>query len=248
MMRMSFWDRLRSCTYNALIHRLRRKLYTEVVVAERTSVISGLIEVVELGPERQIRCSGHTQSYILKRGGWREVHRECWGHFSRSPYSLVANPRVLMCGLGGGTALHLLSRDIQPSAITVLEMDPDIIDLAKQFFAIDEIPNTEIIVGDATEQVEVLKAESDAFDLIVDDALYEGRKVPRDMEDRWVNNLLAILGPKGVLVFNRAIDGPEDLPFVAGFMDRLRDRGLEVSREVIRQRWCNDIIYCRKKV
>ena len=83
-----------------------------------------------------------------------------------------AAPRsVLMLGLGGGTAIRQL-RHLLPSArITTVEIDPDMVDLARRYMNLDAL-DVDVVVGDAY----VYIAESRAtFDVVIDD-VYLGAK------------------------------------------------------------------------
>lgn len=83
---------------------------------------------------------------------------------------------ILMLGLGAGSALAILAARCKwPYRVTVVEIDPDLIGIARKHFNLDAHSNTAVICGDASKVIRELKPES--FDLIIDDIFWDD-KVP----------------------------------------------------------------------
>lgn len=83
---------------------------------------------------------------------------------------------ILMLGLGAGSALSILASKCKwPYKVTVVEIDPDLIKIARKHFSLDAHHNTEIICGDASKVIKELQPAS--FDLIIDDIFWDD-KVP----------------------------------------------------------------------
>lgn len=75
--------------------------------------------------------------------------------------------RILLLGLGGGSALHILRNDSGiRSPITAVEIDPVVVDLARRHFGLDGIPDVDLVIGDATIQVHALPMN---YDLVLVD-------------------------------------------------------------------------------
>jgi spermidine synthase len=73
---------------------------------------------------------------------------------------------VLMLGLGGGSVPHILASELDMKVeLTVLEMDPVMIDLARRHFGLDEL-KVRVIQGDALMRIHLLK---ERFDLVLVD-------------------------------------------------------------------------------
>ena len=114
--------------------------------------------------------------------------------------------RVLLLGVGGGAAIHLLNHFVQPSHITAIELDPLHITVAKRFFKINH-SNTQLIENDAIAWVKRKAAlkKPPTFDLIIDD-LYgeEGGEPVRAIQanEQWCSALHTLLSKDGLLVSN----------------------------------------------
>jgi spermidine synthase len=74
---------------------------------------------------------------------------------------------VLMLGLGAGSAVHIIRAELGiPAHITAIEIDPVMVSLAQEHFALDRHAGIEIIQGDAVIQVQALRQH---YDLVVVD-------------------------------------------------------------------------------
>src|SRR3989344_8028249 len=101
---------------------------------------SGEIEVLEVEGRRRL-VIGHLVQSVSKDypGVWEKV----WGQLLNFPYSLKNSPNALILGLGGGTVVHLLDEKFKPSKMTVVEIDPSVIEIAKKFFGLNDVKNLE---------------------------------------------------------------------------------------------------------
>ncbi|MDI6804777.1 MAG: methyltransferase domain-containing protein [Bacteroidota bacterium] len=232
---------------NKGIHKLRRTFNTPRIIARSTSDVSGLIEVIDIGRERQLLINGETHSFIMTRGKWNEVKRECWGYMSRSPFALTKQPRVLVCGLGGGSIIHLLDKSYHPAYFTAIEHDPEIVKLAMDYFSLNKIRNLSVIIGDANEALNNLSDSQEKFDLIIDDVFYVSARFNVEVQKDLIQLFTSLLAQNGVITFNRAIDTEEDIDKVEVFKNILSASGYRVKSKSIRQIGWNDIIYCQLK-
>lgn len=112
---------------------------TGKVVEERKSPINGEIVVVKGGGDYRIEVGG-----LLQSGG---LIKNIWQAGLKGVNFKVT--RVLILGLGGGTAAKLVTNKWPGVKIVGVEIDPVIIELAKKYFAIDKIANLEIIQAEA---------------------------------------------------------------------------------------------------
>lgn len=228
---------------NKVLYKFRRIFHNPRVITKFVSNISGTIEVVDIGKERQLLINGETHTIIMKRGKWNEVKREYWGIMSQPPYTLTKQPRVLLCGLGGGAIIHLLEISSNPSSFTIIEHDPEIVRIAKKYFFIDKYKKLSIIIGDATETLQNLYKSQDKFDLIIDDVFYNSTRSNVDIQKEQILLFTSLLANDGVIIFNRAIDNDEDKENIKQFINILLDLGTNVKTKTVRQRWSNEIIY-----
>jgi len=113
-----------------------------------------------------------------------------------------AAPRsLLMLGLGGGTAIRQLRHFLPSARITAVEIDTDMVDLARRYMQLDALA-IEVVIGDAYTYV----AESNAtFDVVIDD-LYLGAEDdvarPETFSTRIMDRLRARTTPGGVVLAN----------------------------------------------
>ena len=85
-----------------------------------------------------------------------------------------AADNLLMIGLGGGRTSWYLHRQMPKLAVTAVELDPQVIELAEKYFGIREEPNYRLAAGDG--RIFLMK-ENQKYDLILIDA-YRGPFVP----------------------------------------------------------------------
>jgi spermidine synthase len=74
--------------------------------------------------------------------------------------------QLLLIGLGGGSLPMFIHTHFPRIHITVVELDPDIVDVAKKWFGFQESERMKLIVGDG---IEVLKNNSQNYDIVVFD-------------------------------------------------------------------------------
>ena len=107
---------------------------------------------------------------------------------------------ILILGVAGGSVVKTLIDDIAfKGKITGVEIDSDIIEIANQFFKLNEIPQLQIIIDDAFEFV--LKT-TEKYDLIVID-VFQDIKMPNFLfESYFMDRICFLLKSKGVVLFN----------------------------------------------
>jgi spermidine synthase len=107
---------------------------------------------------------------------------------------------ILVLGVAGESVIKTLYNEVgYKKRITGVEIDANVIALATAYFALDSIPNFEIILADAFEFV--LKT-TEKYDLIIID-IFEDTKMPNFLfESFFVDRILRILEPNGMFLFN----------------------------------------------
>lgn len=109
------------------------------VIASAKSKYSGEIKVVEGLGFRHLSTDA-----IQHSGG---IVTEIW-QTTLKPYA-QKNKSWLVLGVAGGSVIKLISQKYKPKKIVGVDIDPMIVDLGKKYFGLDNIPNLEIIIGDA---------------------------------------------------------------------------------------------------
>jgi len=107
---------------------------------------------------------------------------------------------ILILGVAGGSVVKTLVDDIDfKGKITGVEIDSEIVEIANQFFKLNEIPQLQIIIDDAFEFV--LKT-TEKYDLIVID-IFQDIKMPNFLfESYFIDRICFLLKSKGVVLFN----------------------------------------------
>jgi spermidine synthase len=114
--------------------------------------------------------------------------------------ALVEDPRRLMVvGLGGGTMPMFLRNRYPNAAIDAVDIDPDVVHVAREYFGFREDPQMRAHVADGREFVEQTKQPYDAIFL---DA-FGSRNVPRHLTTvEFLRGVRRALSPGGVVVGN----------------------------------------------
>lgn len=134
----------------------------------RISRFNGKIEVWRYGSQVSLRVDGLTQS-----GGLME---EIWGKAVKTVHKqqVTSNKinRVLILGLGGGTAAKVVKQYWPQAHITGVDVDPIMVELGEKYLGLVGVKQ---VIDDAEVWINHVKQE---FDLVIVD-LYRGMTVPK---------------------------------------------------------------------
>ena len=149
------------------------------------------------------------RTLLFERGGGRQSvvkpgdpdHLELpYARVALAGLALCEEPRrILVVGLGGGSLPMFLRKHYPAAAIDVAEIDPGVVDVAKQFFGFHKDELTRAHVGDGRQFIENVRQ---GYDIIFLDA-FGARDVPKHLTTQ--EFLLAVrraLVPSGVVVSN----------------------------------------------
>jgi spermidine synthase len=108
---------------------------------------------------------------------------------------------VLMLGLAGGTAFRILRHLLPDCKLTAIDIDPEIVGLAKEHMDLDAL-GIEVIIGDAYPW---LAENQRTFDVVIDDIYLAGKTDvfrPRAWDAGLMAHLKRAVAPGGVLAVN----------------------------------------------
>jgi spermidine synthase len=111
-----------------------------------------------------------------------------------------------MLGLAGGTSLRTLRHLLPVCRFTAIDIDGEIVRLARRHMALDAT-GVEVIIGDA---YELLRKNRRNFDVVIDDIYLAGRADvfrPQAMDRHLLDSLYRCVAPGGVLAVN-LVTGP----------------------------------------
>ncbi|MDZ4178141.1 MAG: fused MFS/spermidine synthase [Coriobacteriia bacterium] len=130
-------------------------------------------------------------------------------HLTRA---VVPDPaRALVIGLGGGMFVKQLWRDHPALIIDAVELDSEVVAIAREFFALPDDPRINVHVGDGREWLE---ASGASYDIIVVDA-YDDDRIPVALTtEGFMHSAVTHLNPGGVIAYNiiGAISGSKSKP------------------------------------
>ncbi|MBN9418327.1 hypothetical protein ABS71_22480 [bacterium SCN 62-11] len=107
--------------------------------------------------------------------------------------------RALVVGLGGGSLSKALLAQYPELQVDSIELDPEIVKLAREYFSYRDSERSRSIVSDAREY---LKSNNSTYDLIVLDA-FDGLEIPGPLRTVQFYDLVKKhLSPGGVIVAN----------------------------------------------
>jgi spermidine synthase len=113
-------------------------------------------------------------------------------------------PSILMLGVAGGTALRTIRLLLPNSSLTGIDLDSELIDLARYEMFLDDT-NSEIIIADAYSW---LRQNKRKFDVIIDDLYLAGETDvfrSQHCDHNWIQTAAKSLAPNGTLVINLVI-------------------------------------------
>lgn len=115
---------------------------------------------------------------------------------------------VLVLGVAGGSVIKTLVNEINfTGKITGVEIDDSIIEIANNYFGLNEIQNLEISIEDAFQFVQ--KTEN-KYDLIIIDIFQDINMPPFLFENIFINRVCYLLKKNGFILFNTMVLSKED--------------------------------------
>ena len=126
---------------------------------------------------------------------------------------------VLLVGLGGGALVRFLNHYFPDVRLDVVEIDPAVVEVARDYFGTRPVPGTRILVADGRD---FLARSTERYDLILLDAhlypseLTDGTGHPLSLRtEAFYRSLHERLRPDGVVLINM-IAGPDGSSYMAG--------------------------------
>jgi spermidine synthase len=124
--------------------------------------------------------------------------------------SLYLNPaprKVLMIGLGGGTLVSAVARILPQAEIDIVEIDPAIVRVAKEYFNFQPTAKMRVNVMDGRVFVKRAIEKGEKYDLIMLDAFGDVYIPPHLMTIQFHNEVKQLLTHDGVVAANTYVVG-----------------------------------------
>lgn len=214
------------------------KRYAKTIFKE-SSPISGPITVRDNGVVRELFVKG------IKQTSWSDDETIFEGTYWKSavstPFPISSKkPSFLVIGLGGGTIPKMLTAKYPDCQITCLEIDPMIIDIAKDLFALKDYENIKIIATNANDWLSQNYLDYEKkFDAIFLDTFF-GEVFSLDTQIIMIEKIQKMLKKNGVMITNRIYNEYEEN--VDAFIKEISDLFLEQVTHIIEGYSGNDNI------
>jgi spermidine synthase len=174
-----------------------RKLLSYIIpikIFKTNSALSKTIEVTWANGELVLDSENTNYSY----GSLQRILRRGLLHFGFEKIAKMEH--ILVLGVAGGSVIKTLVDEINyEGKITGVDIDSKIIEIANEYFQLDEIKNLNIVIDDAFEFV--LKTK-DRYDLIIID-IFQDTKMPNFLFEKFfIDRICFLLKSKGIVIFN----------------------------------------------
>ncbi|WP_395051919.1 spermidine synthase [Flavobacterium sp.] len=171
--------------------------FIPINVTKKKSAISKSIEVTWNNGQLVLDSQNTNYSY----GSLQRILRKGLKYIGFERIKSFEN--ILILGVAGGSVIKTLVDEIKfKGKITGVEIDLEIIQIANEYFKLNEIKNLEISIDDAFEYV--LKTK-DKYDLIVID-IFQDTTMPNFLfEDFFINRINFLLNFNGFILFNTMV-------------------------------------------
>lgn len=135
---------------------------------------------------------------------------------------------VLVLGVAGGSVIKTLTDEIKfTGKITGVEIDPEVIKLANEYFGLHQIPNLKMVVGDAFDYV--LRTPFQ-YDLIVID-VFQDTTMPNFLFEKFfMNRIGSLLKTNGYILFNTMVLDKDDNARNDQYHAQFNDKPFKVTR------------------
>ncbi len=178
---------------------IRLLSYIYPITKKVESKYNGTLEITWYNGKKHLNSKNANYSF----GSLQEILK-----YGLKKIDLINSQNILVLGLGGGSVIETLLEDFNyNNSITALEIDPVIIDIAKDEFNLSENENLNIICDDA---LVFMKHNKSIFDLIIID-LFIDTEVPESfLTNSFWNDIIKINSDKGSILFNASLKDDND--------------------------------------
>ncbi|ASA58321.1 spermidine synthase [Vibrio gazogenes] len=132
-------------------------------------------------------------------------HRLVYSYSQMVMGGLLMNPhpqRILLIGLGGASIPNVLTQLYPDAELDVVELDPGVVKVARDYFHFKETPHTSVAVADGRVFVKRAILRKKKYDFIILDA-FTGDYIPEHLMTReYLQEVQRLMTEDGVLVAN----------------------------------------------
>ena len=181
------------------------------------------IQVYDSGGRRAVYFGGEQGGRVVETlMDLREPHVLQHGYVRAAMAAFLYRPRAESClliGLGGGSMVRFINRHFPDLRLDVVELDPAMVAVARDFFGTTDGARTRIVVADGRAHLE---RAGERYDVILIDAhLHPGERTdatghPLSLQgEEFYRSIRRRLNARGVVMFN-ILMGPDAQRYVEG--------------------------------
>lgn len=208
-------------------------------IYQKKSAVSKTLEITWANGELVLDSKNTNYSY----GSLQRILRK--GLKSIGFETIVAMEDILVLGVAGGSVIKTLTDEIHyKGKITGVEIDPDIIKMANEYFKLNEIPNLDIVIDDALQFVLKTNAK---YDLIIVDIFQDTTMPDFLFEKVFIERIGFLLKSKAFILFNTMILKESDKIRNLQFLNDFDEKEFKI-RTIPRVEQQNELIVVEKMV
>jgi predicted O-methyltransferase YrrM len=185
------------CGLSSRLFQKLKSFVSDNIIETRPSTISGELEVWYQNGKYVLHSPDANYSFDT-------LHRVFQKAFKRFEVKKRNPKNVLVLGFGAGSVATILCDELKLSPhITGVELDPEIIALAKKYFDLDRFSKLSIHLGDAAEFVQ---QEKTVYDLVVSDVFVD-KQIPENLiQESYIENLIRLTAIGGMGMMNIIVE------------------------------------------
>lgn len=174
------------------------------VIYQTSSKFNEDIKVIDTNGTRRLVVNNTTQSVSFDSTAAESM---VWGRTLR--LLKAEEPQlstILVLGMGGGTMQHLLAHEYSGVVIVSVEIDDVMVEVAKQYFDVDKIPNHYIIADDACRLVvepELFNLRFESFQVVIVDIFIGDAYPDLGKSGNFLAHVCKMAQPGGLVIINR---------------------------------------------
>jgi len=177
-------------------------IHGERVLVARHSAFQAILLTENAAGMRTLRfgADGHSQS-VVKAGDPKHLELP-YARVLPASLAFVPNAqRALIVGLGGGTLPRFLHSHFPQLTIDVVELDPDVVNVAQEYCGFTEDARMRVFVEDGRDFIEAATATG-AYDIILLDC-FDAETIPPHLATlEFLHGVRRALAPGGMVVAN----------------------------------------------
>src|SRR3989338_10552435 len=154
------------------------------------------IHVVQVSQQNSLYVNGSSQSGLYIRRLWRTALKS----FRVNKYNSPRN--ILVCGVAGGTVIHLLHTLCPKATMVGVDIDKDMIDVGRKYFGLGRIHTLTLVTQDAQDFIQDGIKKGITFDMIVIDIFIGKHLPPFLLDETFWGSVKNLLNEKGILLLN----------------------------------------------